>query len=355
VIKGHSAGVGDLLRSSAAWRALRNRFPESRLHLWFLTKNPGARSEPLMGRHHLLASFHVSDKRTHGVVGWVRLLREGRRVAQQTCPDLIVDCEPNGFRSAILTRFLKHWCGAVTVGVAEVYIRGWLYDRAAPSRKAYARRHEMKLPLEYTERDFVALAALEIERQGTAIELCETDEGHEFGTRVRREFGEANGGPLLGLNIGCGTPDALPKRPNLGLLAELIRELQRRHGFSLLLTGAAFEQDINREFLSVLRPAFPVLDLAGRTNILELAGVIAACRFFVSTDSGPYHMAVALRVPTLALFTWDNRCHFHHHPWIACVLMRNQEDVPGALDRAEDLMQIPVPLRTCQFSTGAAV
>jgi len=37
----HSAGVGDMLRASASWRALKNKFPTADLHLLFLTKDPG--------------------------------------------------------------------------------------------------------------------------------------------------------------------------------------------------------------------------------------------------------------------------------------------------------------------------
>jgi ADP-heptose:LPS heptosyltransferase len=45
--------------------------------------------------------------------------------------------------------------------------------------------------------------------------------------------------------------------------------------------------------------------LAGKTNILELVGLIKACRLFISYDSGPYHMGVALKVPTLGVFVKD--------------------------------------------------
>src|SRR6266481_727586 len=97
MLKGHSAGIGDLLRSSAAWRALRDRFPESRLHLWFLTKNPASSSRELIAPHHLLATFLVSDKRSSDAKSWRELLRDGRELVQQTRPDLILDFEPNGF------------------------------------------------------------------------------------------------------------------------------------------------------------------------------------------------------------------------------------------------------------------
>ena len=58
LIKAHSAGVGDILRSSAAWAAQKRRWPEAELHLLFLTRWPGYPSESLIKNHYLLTSVH---------------------------------------------------------------------------------------------------------------------------------------------------------------------------------------------------------------------------------------------------------------------------------------------------------
>jgi len=343
MLKGHSAGIGDLLRGSAAWRALHDRFPGVHLHLWFLTREPGYPSEELIAQHHLIASFHVSDKRTQGLHGWRRLSREAKQVVQQTQPDLIVDFEPSGIRTSLLAWWLGWRSRAPTIGIAQEPLRRLFYHRSAPSTRAYARRHNLLGPIEYAERDFVALAALGIERNGLPIELRETEPGRAFRNRLRAELGGSGGPPILGLNIGCGTSGALIKRPNLDLLAGLVRELQRRHGFALVLTGAPFERDVNREFLSRFTPCGPVLDLAGRTTMLQSAGVIAGCRLFISSDSGPYHMGVGLRVPTLALFRWPSPQHYHRCAWVECLVADGAEALPALLEAAERLMSVQPP------------
>ncbi len=58
LIKSHSAGIGDILRSSAAWAVLKRRWPEAELHLVFLTRWPGYPSESLISSHQLLDSTH---------------------------------------------------------------------------------------------------------------------------------------------------------------------------------------------------------------------------------------------------------------------------------------------------------
>jgi heptosyltransferase-2 len=42
--------------------------------------------------------------------------------------------------------------------------------------------------------------------------------------------------------------------------------------------------------------------LSGRTELNELIGMIVCCDLFLTNDSGPMHLAAALRVPTLAIF-----------------------------------------------------
>ena len=49
-----------------------------------------------------------------------------------------------------------------------------------------------------------------------------------------------------------------------------------------------------------------VVDLLGKTSLLELIGVLRGARFVVSVDSGPMHLAAALGVPLLSIHTWSD-------------------------------------------------
>ena len=49
-----------------------------------------------------------------------------------------------------------------------------------------------------------------------------------------------------------------------------------------------------------------VIDLAGRTSLAELIGVLRGARFVVSVDSGPMHLAAAIGVPLLGVHTWSD-------------------------------------------------
>ncbi len=345
LIKGHSAGIGDILRSSAAWRALKNHFQGAELHLLFLTGEPGYPSEALISRHHLLDGFFAVKKRPKGYGEWKAFGQEIAGIMDSARPTLVIDFEPHGIRTSLIAFFMRLRYGVRTVGISEVPLRGFFYGSSSVSSKKFAIKRGLDFPLEYTNRDFVALSALGIERNGTPVELEETEEGRTFRTGFRRRFGIPADAPLLGLNIGCGTPGAVQKRPGLGFLSALVGHLQKKYGFCVVLTGAGFERDVNLQFgkLHSAGYPYPLYDLAGETGLPELTGLIRACRLFISTDSGPYHMAVALRVPTLAIFTSHTTVHFHHEPWVRCVVMKSEKDIAPAVLDAEELLNISLP------------
>jgi len=68
-----------------------------------------------------------------------------------------------------------------------------------------------------------------------------------------------------------------------------------------------------------------MVNMAGQTDIQTLPALIDACDVFVSTDSGPYHMAVALRKPTLCWLTYAEVTAYHEHPWVRCLVNPSEE------------------------------
>lgn len=320
LIKSHSAGIGDILRSSAAWAVLKRRWPEAELHLIFLSRWPGYPSEELIAEHHLLQSAHFlplqegrfAGMRGVGPQGWRSLLPELRRLGREISADLIIDHEPHGIESSIASRVLRAQSPhAVTVGVAQVAGRGWFYDHAGPSLARYAKERGLAQPMDYTERDFAALAALGLERQGQQIVLQVGEPGHLWQRAHPKDEEELR----IGLNIGCGTPDALPRRPDLDTLVEALGRLWENRPYRLLLTGAANENEINEEFRQRYQARWGsstmMENLAGTASLSMLSGIIDSCDLFVSSDSGPYHMSVALGKSTIALFRrpYPEACH----------------------------------------------
>jgi ADP-heptose:LPS heptosyltransferase len=244
----------------------------------------------------------------------------------------VIDFEPNGLKTSLVSWMAAKACDAQTVGIAQFPGRSWFYDKCSPSLPSYALKHGLSLPMDYTHRDFVVLQALGIERKHTAIELRLTPEAEAFKQTLLASW--PKGLPVVGLNIGCGTQDALGKRPDLTHLAACFSAWHALMPFALVLSGAPFERDVNQAFLQALssQSSIPltVVDLAGKTSLITSAGLIDACDVFVSTDSGPYHMAVGLKKPCLVWFTYSEVTSFHEDPWVQRVINPSVEEFTSA-------------------------
>ena len=80
-------------------------------------------------------------------------------------------------------------------------------------------------------------------------------------------------------------------------LAEL---LVKKRGATVLLFGSEKERGLLEKIAADAGDG--VVNLAGRTDLKESAGLMSLCRVFVANDSGPLHLAAALEVPVIGLY-----------------------------------------------------
>jgi len=71
-------------------------------------------------------------------------------------------------------------------------------------------------------------------------------------------------------------------------------------GFMVAVTGSRADRDLVAAIAAQCRA--PGLNLAGRTSLAQLAGILRQARLAVTTDTGAMHLAAALGTPVAALF-----------------------------------------------------
>jgi heptosyltransferase-2 len=104
--------------------------------------------------------------------------------------------------------------------------------------------------------------------------------------------------PIIILNPGASYGPA--KRWPAERFAELGSLLQERNKATVLITGAGNERELVESVSSLM--AKKPINLSGQTSLRMLAGLISQSNLFVTNDSGPMHMANALKIPVTVVF-----------------------------------------------------
>lgn len=99
------------------------------------------------------------------------------------------------------------------------------------------------------------------------------------------------------INPGGNWP---PKRWPREKYAQLCRRLKDRYGKKIVITGA--EKDISLAGDIMRMSGNCAVSICGKTTLKELAAVMRRASLVVSNDSGPMHIAVSQKVPTIAIF-----------------------------------------------------
>jgi ADP-heptose:LPS heptosyltransferase len=84
--------------------------------------------------------------------------------------------------------------------------------------------------------------------------------------------------------------------------ADVIDHLVERHHLSVLLTGGPSDREYNTRVLSRVTRQGLVRDVAGMLPLSALGALFSRAEIMVSVDTGPMHIAAAVRTPIVALF-----------------------------------------------------
>jgi heptosyltransferase-2 len=110
--------------------------------------------------------------------------------------------------------------------------------------------------------------------------------------------------PVLGINPGATYGSAkrwFPER-----FAEVANWFISETGGSAVIFGGKPEVGIADEIFRKMIPEFrapgSTLSLAGNTSLRDLISLISECDVFLTNDSGPMHVAYAVRTPLVAIF-----------------------------------------------------
>lgn len=216
-----------------------------------------------------------------GIKQRFRMIKELRRRGF----DLVVLFQ-NAFEAALIT-FLSGIpirLGYSTDG------RGFLLRPSLPVRPETRKKHHLEYYL-----DLLRESGLKVENRSLVMNMDEKE--RVWAINFLKERGWKEGERLVGINPGATYGPA--KRWYPERFASLADRLMKE-GVNVIIFGGPGESNIVEEIKNRMFSG-PLLT-EGNTSVRELASLIERCSVFVSNDTGPMHIAAALRVPVVAIF-----------------------------------------------------
>ena len=147
------------------------------------------------------------------------------------------------------------------------------------------------------------------------------------------------------------------RRHDPRLFTEVGRALAAR-GVRPVVTGSGDERDLTRLVAHAVGPA--AIDLGGLTDLQQLAAVVGAAIGVVTNDTGVSHLAAALEVPSVVLFSVSDARRWAPLDRRRHVVVRSVPTPPdagsvvGALDaaRATPVRAVPASAAATSATTG---
>jgi len=276
-------GIGSILLASPMLRAIKARYPEA--SIGFLTF---AGNRDMVERLGLVDEIHTlrTDSMLHFVYDLVKVLGRIRRADY----DVTIDMEFFSKFSTIVTYlsgspvrigyFLRQiWRGDLLT--EQVYYNHYkhiteVFGALAPSLGVTVTDFSLQPPL-ITREERIAAGTL-LAQEGIRPEEM-----------------------LIGINVNASDLSherRWPKAEFLTLAHGLLNELNTR----LIFVGSLGEAAYVEEMIAELPRDGRIINLAGKSKLYELIEILRRCRIFISSDSGPLHLAASLGVATVSFF-----------------------------------------------------
>lgn len=259
--------VGDLLQLTPVIRALALRYPGAGITLLL-----GSSASATMFQHnpHISETIVFDRKGTHRSLAAFLQLWNRIRAARY---DLVVNFQRSNAKAWLLAS-------------AAFPCRVLVYHKAR-GRSVHAVLNHLET---------LAPLGISPEHCDLSLELSCGPDAQAFADNLFQQ-NAISGKILIALNPGasnrikCWSPESFAALANL-FVSKLDAEI--------VLVGGESERDLAEGILAGMESK--PLDLIGKTSLLQLGAVLARCDVLVSGDTGPLHMATAVKTPVAALF-----------------------------------------------------
>ena len=271
------AWVGDMVMAQALYKALKVHSNPAEIHVV-----APAWSRPLLARMPEISKVHDLDV-AHGELGLKKRIRLGKSLKSELFTQALI--LPRSYKAALIP-----WYAGIPKRVGELgEFRYGLVNHIVESNKNkhiptvcnYLRYADINADIALVKQEYSPALSVDVANQKLLIEKYEIPQ-------------EA---PLVACMVGAeyGPSKQWPKEH----FVESINQLTE-HGLNVCLLGSHKDEGIGSEIEKLSRHA--VVNLCGKTSLLDAIDILASSSVAVSNDSGLMHIAAAVDVPVVAMY-----------------------------------------------------
>ncbi|RKY33042.1 MAG: lipopolysaccharide heptosyltransferase II [Candidatus Omnitrophota bacterium] len=274
------SSLGDIILSTPALRALRERFPAQNHKISLLI---GEEYKDILLNCPYIDELIVFDYKYRDK-GLRQLLNLSASLRKKNF-DLIVDLQ-NNRKSHLLCAL-------------SLPLKSYGYNNKKLSFLLKKRVKNDKIILDPVNHQFRILKMLDIDLKDSSLELWPGEGDRIFAEEFLRSQWISGNQVIIGINISA-SHRWMSKNWPLHHLARLCEELAKRD-MRVMLTGSKEDLKIANS-LSVSLKNIKLINACAKTSINQLACLIRKCNVYISADSAPLHIAASQGVPLIALF-----------------------------------------------------
>lgn len=276
----HLMHLGDLMLGTPVLAALRQQYPAARITLLADKKL----ADVVAANEHLDECLLIDKKGADG--GILGILRYAMRLRKNHY-DLVINLHRNE-RSSALAAFSG---GRRIVGYAKPGF-ALAFDHVSPSQNQVM--HEV-------HSHYAALrAAGVLNADGTAgLEMWIPSAAKEEAERLwQAHFAPTD--KVIAINIGA----SWATKRWIDAYFAVVADTYLRRGYHIAVMGGPMDREMVEECRARMEEReHPHLHIfTGQVSLGVLAGLLSRCILFITTDSGPMHVGVAMHVPVICMF-----------------------------------------------------
>ena len=281
--------LGDVILTMPAVRALRQRFPRARIALLL---HPS--TQDLVEGQPFVDEIIIDDRGREykGIMGFVKLIRELKAkrfdlaVIYHTKKRTNLACYLAGIPHRLGYRNDKY---------------GLLLNHPIVDIRQEGKLHEAQFCF-YVLKVF-GIAVPPLEKISLTVSVHQSAE--QWAEGYLRQNNLTDGQKLIAVHMGASDPS---RRWAEERFAELIPQMIKRCRCRIIIVGGDDMRVSVKAMIAKIegRPAdghASILDLTGLTTMAQLTSILRRCRMLVSNDTGPVHLAAALNLPVVSIFT----------------------------------------------------